>query len=105
MIIDDSFVFPSNWGSWVLPDTHPRQWLDEVAAIWYRQPVTVMNFADGHADSQIWVDRSTVEMGESPDSGFFLYPEDSGKDLLFMQMGYHHDWIKEALGGRTATNP
>lgn len=50
-----------NMGSWMMPITKsPTKWIDPFA-VWHGKRST-LGFADGHAETHTWVDKSTLEM-------------------------------------------
>jgi prepilin-type N-terminal cleavage/methylation domain-containing protein/prepilin-type processing-associated H-X9-DG protein len=74
-----------NWGSWILnPDPTNDTWWDPIS-IWHGEK-SVMGFADGHAETHKWQNKSTVELAEGIiGPGDVVDPSD---DLRWMQQGY-----------------
>jgi len=81
---------PRGWGvgSWVLDPRVNNQWVDPLA-IWHNGKSN-LGFADGHAETHRWVDKSTLEMAT-----FYMHvPPGKGEDLRYMQKGYAYKALK-----------
>ena len=76
----------ANWGSWVLnPITHT--WVDPLA-VWHNWKST-LGFADGHAETHRWLEKSTLEASKlGPQSRFFWANASDDRDFAYMEPRY-----------------
>ena len=80
-----------NIGSWIVNcDRDSPSWVDPVGI--YHGDGTALGFADGHAETHTWLDKSTLDMA---DSGSFYWPINwaggEGRDIAYMARGYIPD--------------
>lgn len=90
---------PLGWnsGSWLLNPV-ARAWVDPLA-VWHSKTRSTLGYADGHAEIQIWVDRSTIAMSREQQSAYPV-PSNEGEDLRFMLAGFPQK-AAETTNGRT----
>lgn len=73
------------FGSWVMYPTVPA-WNDRTA-IWHGN-TTMLGYADGHADSHKWVDKTTIENAAGEKPFVKTPPPDEQNDVMFMARSY-----------------
>lgn len=95
---------PRGWnkGSWVL-DLMGRTWVNPLA-IWHGRTRSTLGYADGHAETRHWVDRSTIEMARKQEF-FYPVPSDEGKDIQFMLSGFPQSTTETAQHTPTGRLP
>jgi prepilin-type N-terminal cleavage/methylation domain-containing protein/prepilin-type processing-associated H-X9-DG protein len=77
----------ANWGSWNLEKTGDRWWDPIVVR---HGKLSVVAFADGHAEKHNWQQKSTIEMTYVDYPGCLLWPaRDGTDDLEYMRRGYN----------------
>jgi len=75
-----------NMGSWLINPYSSDRWIDPLS-IWHQESGSLC-FADGHSEVHKWVDRSTIDMSRAQVFYYWLYSDDSGDDLRYMQEHY-----------------
>jgi prepilin-type N-terminal cleavage/methylation domain-containing protein/prepilin-type processing-associated H-X9-DG protein len=80
-----------NMGSWMMPISKtPAKWIDPLA-VWHGNRST-FGFADGHAETHAWVDKSTLEMTNIKTGDiridFPIPSNESHEDYFWMLRGY-----------------
>ena len=78
---------PRGWncGSWII-NPLAKTWVDPLA-IWHSNARSTLGYADGHAETHRWIDRSTVEMSRNQEF-IRAVPPTEGEDLHFMLAGF-----------------
>lgn len=83
-------------GSWVI-NPLGESWVDPLA-VWHSKSRSTLGYADGHADTHRWVDRSTLDMAKNQ-VFFSPVPANEGEDLRFMIGGFPQKG-KDSKGGQ-----